>query len=218
MYDSKVSAMEGHRSALKFVNTGSGAVFIFTSNAFLEQGIMELATHYFVAPWKSLCILDSASFDTPARLKEYLNYIQTLNDDLNVIVINERLSNCTGSERYCPWVCGTSITKQAFIKLLMSLSAAKSNINEVLSFYHHGLDRQRFNMTQSIIMELMMQGLSVNEISLRMDTSPKTVYSSLRQICIAHNQRTIFHLMHFFRQHQGDLALYHHQMFSALTN
>lgn len=208
----KARAGKNKHSPLKFVSLGSGAVFIATNDVYLKAGLTELALNYFVTPQKNLCILDSTLFDSTFRLHDYLQYLQTLKIELNVLVINETLPNIPGTKKYCPWISDSRMTVRAFKRVLIDASDLSSNLKEVTNFYAFNLKRWKFSLTQSTIIDYLMKGLTVNEIARAMNASPKTVYSSLRKVCIAHNQRSLVQLTHFFCANESSFAFFKHDI------
>ncbi|MCU6162277.1 LuxR family transcriptional regulator [Enterobacter bugandensis] len=218
MYNNiKAESVEGKPSPLKFVGTSSGAIFIVTNNSYLEAGLTELALLYFVSPQKSLCIIDSTTFDSAFRLFEYLRYLETLSGDLNVLVINESIPNIPGNEKYCPWVCGGDISVNALKRVLINAANIPTNLRNVAGFYAVNLKRWKFSFTQSTIIDYLMKGLTVKEIAQTLDASPKTIYSSLRKVCIAHNQRSLIQLMHFLSVHETSFAFCKHPLTGRIS-
>lgn len=195
------------RTPLKYISTGPGAVFIVTNNSYFETGLTELALYYFVSSEKSLCILDSKSFDNAFKLFEYLQYLDQLNANVEVLIINEALPNAPDNKSYCPWVLGQDVTVKSYKKSLLNISNFNGSLKSILKFYSMNLKRRKFSNTQSTILDYLVKGLSVNEIAQVMNASPKTVYSSIRKVCIAHNQRTLIQLVHFFCINKSSFVL-----------
>lgn len=195
------------KSPLKYISTGPGAVFIVTNNSYFEAGLTELALYYFVSSKKSLCILDSKAFDNIFKLFEYLQYLEKLNANVEVIIINEKLPNGRDTKNYCPWVLGSDVTVKSYKESLVNVSNINGSLKSIIRFYSSNLKRRKFSNTQSTILDYLVKGLSVNEIAKVMNAPPKTVYSSIRKVCISHNQRTLKQLVHFFCTHKSSFAL-----------
>ncbi|MGU3416468.1 helix-turn-helix transcriptional regulator [Enterobacter bugandensis] len=182
-----------------------------TNDKFLEAGLSELALLYFSSPQKKLCILDREIFDSVFSLFEYLLYLEKLSDELNVLVINESLPN-NPDKRFCPWICGPEISVNAFIHRLNNSAKVKSNIKDVADFYAANMKRWRFSFIQTTIIDYLIKGMTVKEIAHILNTSPKTVYSSVRKVCINHNKRSLIQLVHYLCVNKSSFTFFKHPL------
>ena len=155
-------------------------------------------TRYYCVTLQKICILDSMAFESTFELLDYLKYLQTFGCGLNILVVNEKLSDCPSNKKNCPWIFGEEITVNTIKRALIDISNAHANIQEVINFYAVYLKRYKLSITQSIIISHLMNGLSIKEISHAIGIPFKRVYHHARSACVLHNQRTIIQLVHFF--------------------
>jgi len=187
---------------VKYINAGPSAIFIVTKNSYFMTGLTELVLKYYFSSANCLCILDSKSFDNAFKLLEFLKSVDHLNSKIEVLITNETLANFSNVKIDCPWVLGLDVNVESYIKTLMDISTINGSLKSILRFYSMNLRKRKLSNTQSTIIDYLVKGFSVNEIAQIMNASSKTIYSSIRQVCITHNQRKLIQLVHLFSTHK----------------
>lgn len=198
---------EGKLKRIKCISSDYNQAYILTRNTFLELGIATLLSIYFVMQDVTLYVIDRDALSSTSELTKHLIYIQSLDANIKVMILNEPCANARKTKRNSAILFQDASTDDVK-SLLAYIHATSLEIEDVISYYEKCMKKQELTPSLAMVVAFLIKGLSVTQISNATGIPRKTLYGKLQRLSTNYNKKSLPHLIfHFVKHYPGSMSL-----------